>query len=44
MERFVGGYRFKYNFLEEGGIIDGELGYKEWEKNIIIDILIKDFW
>lgn len=42
MERFAGGHRPKYNPSEEGGTTDGELGYKEWEKNIITDTSTKD--
>ncbi|XP_065937265.1 pseudouridylate synthase RPUSD4, mitochondrial [Magallana gigas] len=42
MERFAGGHRLKYNPSEEGGTTDGELGLKEWEKNIITDTSTKD--
>lgn len=42
MERFAGGHRLKYNPSEEGGTTDGELGFKEWEKNIITDTSTKD--
>lgn len=44
MERFAGGHRLKYNPSEEGGTTDGELGFKEWEKNIITDTSTKDSW
>lgn len=42
MERFAGGHRPKCNPSEEGGTTDGELGFKEWEKNITTDTSTKD--